>query len=160
MSDVTFITSFRFLHIEDSIDGYVELLPGINISNDSKLFAKHLTNEFVEAAGLIEAMHLKDQSNLVFCDFSKDDIKNMGLDINDQEFPQTFLRILLLWVKDLFKNAWLLKDHAMQCECAYVNVKSGRLAPSWSNNYLAIQPTFSDGKSYTDVSMTIDELNK
>jgi hypothetical protein len=54
MKNVYYITFFRRLAILEPILGYIELLPGVNVTNDKRVKEQLVTTEFADAAGLIE----------------------------------------------------------------------------------------------------------
>src|SRR5260370_20164290 len=114
MYDVHYITSFRNLKITEQITGQIELLPGVNITNDSSVKARFLTPEFAKAAGVIETEHLRAETNMVFGEFESSDMGGMP--------PDSFLLVILLWIDLLLRNAWLVKDHAMECDAAFLRV--------------------------------------
>ena len=37
--------------------------------------------------------------------------------------PERFLLVILAWLDMLLKNAWLVKDHAMECDAAFLRVE-------------------------------------
>jgi hypothetical protein len=149
MRKFVYLTSFRKLVISEPIRGHLELIPGVNITNDIDVKGQYLTTEFAEAAGAIEMNHFDRASNLVFGEFS------------DRQFgespPEGVLRGVLLWINDLFKNAWLLKDHAMGCDAAFLQDDNER-SPAWFSNFLAISPSFADGAVWRETEMSISEL--
>jgi hypothetical protein len=147
-SDIFYITSFRALKVSEQINGHVALLPGVNITNDPSLKRRFLTPEFVTVAGTIEASHLEQADNLVFGEI--DPLQLQGC-------PEGFLLGILLWISDLFKNAWLLKDHAMECDAVFLHapVPEGR---GWFTNFLAVHPTFANGQRCVAVELSINDL--
>jgi hypothetical protein len=150
MKDIHYVTSFRNLRISEQITGQVELLPDVNITNDSSVKARFLTPEFANAAGVIETEHLRAEGNIVFGEFETSDIKEMA--------PDSFLLVILLWIDLLFRNAWLVKDHAMECDAAFLRVETPT-GISWTRNYLAMRPSFADGRIGCELAMSIGELN-
>jgi hypothetical protein len=149
MGAVTFITSFRKLAIDEPITGYIELVPGINISNDPSVKELLLTSELVEAVGIVEAEFLSSQTNIVFGDYDTEDLKGRP--------PGLWLQLILLWVGALLKNAWLMKDHAMECDAAFLRCDNeGEV--SWSKNHLAMRPTFSTGEANASVHLSKNDL--
>ena len=153
MKPVSYITSFRKLIITEPISGSVELIPGVNITNNSEVRAQLLTSECRAAIGLIEFDHFEQEPNFVFGEFDVDDMRGLP--------PDGFLIAVLAWIDTLLKNAWLIKDHAMQCDAAFLRVETAD-GVSWTRNYLAVAPSLSDGYAYADrgIRMSIDELKK
>jgi hypothetical protein len=94
---------------------------------------------------------LDGESNLVFGEFDVDDMKGLP--------PEHILLVILVWLDMLLKNAWLVKDHAMECDAAFLRVEVTE-GISWTKNFLAIRPSFSDGNTDRNIEMSIDELKK
>lgn len=153
MLPVTYITSFRKLIISEPISGSVELIPGVNITNDPEVKTQWLTSECRAAIGQIESAHLERESNLVFGEFDSRDMGGLP--------PDGFLITVLTWIDMLMKNAWFIKDHAMQCDAAFLRAEIVD-GVSWTKNYLAAPSSFSDGYAYIDkdIEMSIDELKR
>ena len=149
MEPVSYVTCFRKLKISEPLIGHIELIPGVNISNDPEVIARLLTPEFKRAVGVIEADHLRTEANVVFGEFELAHLRNLP--------PDRFLLVILIWIDMLLKNAWLIKDHAIECDAAFLRVDMpGGI--SWTKNYLAVRPSLSGGYTDTEVSMTASEL--
>jgi hypothetical protein len=114
---------------------------------------KWLTPECRAAIGEIEAANLETESNLVFGEFEVDELDGVP--------PDGLLIVVLSWIDTLLKNAWFIKDHAMQCDAAFLRAETVD-GVSWTKNYLAAASSFSDGYSYKvkEVQMSIDELTR
>lgn len=151
MKPVSYFTSFRKLVITEAISGHVELIPGINITNDPEVKERLLTAQCRLAVGAIETTHLETESNLVFGEFDQEDMRSLPED--------GFLMVILLWIDMLLKNAWLLKDHAMECDAAFLRVERPD-GVSWTKNFLAIRPTFSDGYTDKSIEMNVEDLKR
>jgi hypothetical protein len=147
---VSYVTCFRKLILTEPINGSIELIPGVNISNDPDVKAQWLTPQFSIAAGAIEATHLTAESNLVFGEFDAEDMRLP---------PEGFLLVILAWLDMLLKNAWLLKDHAMECDAAFLRVEMDS-GVSWTKNFLAIRPSFSDGYTDKNIGMSAKDLQE
>jgi len=147
-ADGVYITSFRWLNIAAAIQGHFELIPGVRITNDPAVKAQLLTAEFAKYAGFIELSHLQNASNVVFGQFSEADMHGLT--------PDRFLLVILIWIEGLFESAWLVKDHAMHCEGAYLKArKEGKRG--WSSNFLMAGTTLADGQ-VTETNISLDEL--
>jgi hypothetical protein len=153
LKPVTYITSFRGLTITQQIAGSLELIPGVNITNNPEIKAKWLTPECRAFIGEIEAVSLEAESNLIFGEFDIEDLRGLP--------PDGFLIVVLSWIDTLLKNAWFIKDHAMQCDAAFLRAETTD-GVSWTKNYLAMKPSFSGGYSYAkeDILMSVDELKR
>jgi hypothetical protein len=147
--DVYYVTTFRHLKISDEIEGHIELLPGVNITNDPTVKQRFLTQEFANVAGTMEASHLEHADHLVFGEFDPAYLQGKP--------PEAFLIAIVMWISDLFKNAWLLKDHAMECDAVFLRatVPEGH---GWFTNFLAVHPTFADGQRWIELEMSPSEL--
>jgi len=150
MKAVHYVTCFRNLRISEPIRGYLQLLPNVNIANDPSIKAQFLTPAFARAAGVIEAEHLRVESNIVCGEFETSDMEGMP--------PDSFLLVILLWIDLLLRNAWLVKDHGMECDAAFLRVDTP-LGTSWTRNFLAMRPSFADGRVGSALEMSISELN-
>jgi hypothetical protein len=149
MTDVYYVTSFRKLAISPSICGHFELLPGVNITNDRTVISRLLTPDLKVAAGVVEMEHLESSPNIVFGEFHVDDMR--GLE------PGKFLLAILIWIDTLFKNAWLVRDHAMECDAAFLRV--ARSSESvWCSNFLASRSSLSSGDFDAVIDMSLEEL--
>lgn len=151
MKPVSYVTCFRKLKLTEPIAGHIELIPGVNITNDPAVRAHWLTPQFALAAGAIEATHLDTESHLVFGEFDTEDLRDGP--------PEVRLLVILAWIDMLLKNAWLIKDHAMECDAAFLRVELDA-GVSWTRNFLAIRPSFSDGYTDKDVEMSIADLKE
>jgi hypothetical protein len=150
MKAVHYVTCFRNLSISEHIAGHLQLLPNVNIANDPEVKPRFLTPEFTRAAGAIEAEHLRAEKNIVFGEFEISDMKGMP--------PASFLLVILLWIDLLLRNAWLVKDHAMECDAAFLRVDTPS-GTSWTRNFLALRPSFADGRVGSPLEMSISEMN-
>jgi len=151
MKPVTYITCFRKLSLTEPIPGHIELIPGVNITNDPDVRTQWLTSQCRAAIGAIEAAHLEGESNLVFGEFDADRMRGLP--------PEGFLLVILAWLDILLKNAWLIKDHAMECDAVFLRVEMTE-GVSWTKNFLAMRPSFSDGHIQRNIEMSVDELAK
>lgn len=148
--EVVYVTSFRQLELSEPIRGGVRLLPCINITNDSAIKERVLTNEFSRFAGTIELAHLRAAPNLVFGELRESAMGGLP--------PDRFLLMILLWISGLFDNAWLLKDHAMRCEGAHLTHRPGSGPVAWTSNFLHTRPSLADGTVDHTITMSVDEL--
>jgi Apea-like HEPN len=151
MKKVSYVTCFRKLKLTQQITGSLELLPGVNISNDPIEKARFLTPECARAVGAIEMTHLGEESNLIVGEFDLEDMKGMP--------PEPFLVVILAWLDMLLRNAWLIKDHAIECDAAFLRVEipSGI---SWTKNFLAVRPSLANGYTQNHIEMNNSELKK
>lgn len=149
MKKILFITSFRNINLTQSLEEPFELIPGIKITNNSKIKKKLLTPALFGIIGRIEFDHLNRQQEIVFCEF--DDIDLHG------HSTARFLLILLLWVKNLFRTAWIIKDNCLECDAAYLLKDRSHKDREYSNNFLAQRTLLANGEA-REVFFTVDEL--
>lgn len=104
------------LELTDLDQEYFELMPGIRITNSEKVKQKLLNDQFIKVLGVINTNHLRECKCLFVYQFTEEDIEdhfkglpNLGI-----------LTILLLWIDDLLKNSWLLKDNCINGDTAYL----------------------------------------
>ena len=146
-----FISAFRYLSITSPLKDHFTLLPGVNISNMNSKKQELIDDQIIRMIGIIELNHLMSSPNIVFYDFSKKDLRG-----NEVE---KFLLILLIWIKSLFKSAWVLFDHNMDCESAFLfHFIDGQLVKCTSN-FLAQRSTRADC-SINEISIEIDSLRE
>jgi hypothetical protein len=140
-------------NLQGQMSGHVELLPGVNITNDPRVRKKWLTPEFSTVAGAIEASHLQSESNLVFGEFDTDDIKDLP--------PNGILLVILSWINGLLESAWFIKEHVMTCDAAFLRAETPS-GVSWSSNFLAVRPSFANGYSAKEkvIEMSIEGLKE
>jgi hypothetical protein len=153
MKAISYVTCLRKLKLMDQISGHVELLPGVNITNDPVVKRKWLTREFATVAGVIEESHLQSESNLVFGEFDADDFKDLP--------PDGILLVILSWIDALLESAWIITEHVMTCDAAFLRSETASEV-SWSSNFLAPRPSFSVGYSIMekDIRMTVQNLKE
>ncbi|WP_052672218.1 HEPN domain-containing protein [Aliterella atlantica] len=152
MNQALLITSFRHLKITEQIDEYIEIITGINITNNKSIFKKLLTPKLAQAIGFLEFDYLLNAPNIVFGEYDNDTLKDM------EDHPEVLLLAIIWWIEALFRNAWLIKDHAMECDAAFLQVNYNESHSQLFSNYLAARPAFSDGTYSEEILMSIDEL--
>jgi len=149
MRKLYYVTTFRKLNLSQQISGHLMLIPGVNITNDSEIKRKFLTPAFADAAGEIEMAYFKRASNLVFGEFDDRHVRGRP--------AEAVLLGVLLWIDGLFKNAWLHKDHAMECDAAYLRADDEQQS-MWFSNFLASRPSFANGDRWGEIEMTVADL--
>jgi hypothetical protein len=132
MRKLYYLTSFRKKKLSEQISGHMMLIPDVNMTNDAEIKRRYLTPEFAAAAGGIDMACFERASNLVFGEFDERHVAERP--------PDAVLLGVLLWINDLFKNAWLYKDHAMECDAAYLRIDDEQMS-AWFSNFLAIKPS-------------------
>ncbi len=152
MKKTIFLTSIRNLEISEPLTDYFTLIPGINITNSLDEKIKLITEDIQYMMGGIEFEHLMNSPNLIFCEFTEEDIKDGEL--------EPFLLSLLIWIKWLFRSAWVLFDHSFQCEAAYLfSYNENGSLEKCTSNFLAEKNTLSNCSIET-ISLDLDALKK
>ena len=129
MKKILFLSSFRNLSISSSLDEPFTLLPGINISNCNSLKFEVIDEQIAEKIGRIELDYFIKSPNFVLCELSEEDLRGSDL--------EEFLLVLLIWIKGLFRSAWVLFDHNMDCDAAYLFLYDEDTVLKCSSNFLA-----------------------
>jgi hypothetical protein len=145
-----FITSLENIEIETSSRKSIELIPGIILIFDLNDISNEIKYDLHNIVGVCEYEKLYESKAILYYEFEDEDIlqhfhnaSNMGV-----------LNVLLLWIDDLLKNSWILKDNAINCNTAYLIEKT-------KDNYVQI----SDLKlryvhSFADVTIKSIKLNE
>lgn len=150
MQKFKFISTLRYLSVTDKIDGSFQLLPGIDLVNDKKRISEILDDEFRMIAGFIESHHFDDANHIVFCEF---DERIFGHKCGSNQALTTWIA----WLDMLISDAWLVKDHAIVCEIAYMKMEDGKHS-EWSNNNIQKSSSLSSGAKQQDVTFNLNEL--
>ena len=137
MAHAYYITSFRNLTLTEAIPDFIEFMPGMRITTDEKVRRRLLTEDFTLAAGAIESDYLWSAPNLVFGEFEFDEMNGLP--------PDRFLLCVIIWIDGLFRNGWLMRDHCMECDAAFLTAKPRKHRSTWTRNYLSGRPTRADG---------------
>ncbi|ROS05721.1 hypothetical protein EDC56_1271 [Sinobacterium caligoides] len=124
-------------------------MPLVNITNDPEIIKDILNQEFITTAGTIESSHFKDANHIIYSECDDTFFQGLG--------SQKALAVWLHWLGMLIKDAWLIKDHAIECDIAYCNMKSG-IVSEWSNNSIRLSSSFSSGVKFKEVTFSLSEL--
>lgn len=108
-----FFTTLKFITLEN-IDSEIELEPGIKLTHIDKVRDLLLTDDVISTIGIIEVDHLINSSAILYYQYD-----------DNEEFLQDLpllkgLELILLWIDDLLKNLWLVKDNAVVIDTAYL----------------------------------------
>lgn len=109
-----FFTTFRNLELKEFDNEYLELIPGIRISNRDKIKEKILTEKIRKAIGIIETGYILNSETFVYYEYKDND------DFIKQFSNLEALNIILIWIDDILKNSWIFKDNCIVCETAYL----------------------------------------
>lgn len=152
MNEVKFFTTFRFLEISQPIFTPLQLMPGIFISNQFKLKKQFLDENSEYVMGKIEMDHYQQSPNIIFGTFDKEYMAENNLD------TEKFLYVIIAWLNLLLRDLWLIKDHCIECDSAYLIVPKNKREAECSKNYLTILPSLADGSKNKKIKLTYDEL--
>ena len=147
----TTITSFRNLAINEELENPFSLMPGIDITNSEADKIRLINDDVISMIGIIETDHIFKSSNLVFCEFDEDDIRGGKL--------EPFLLAVLLWIKGLFRSAWVLQDHCFECDAAYLFSYEDNQLIECTSNFLAQRTTLADC-STRETTLDMEALKK
>lgn len=150
MKNGIFIASIDNLTLDQDVPEYFELLPGIRVSNSQKIRRRLLTGELYIAIGSMEFEHLQRTPAFIYFEYPPVTME-VKLD------PTNYLVVKLIWLDWLFQTAWIIKDHAMRCEAAFLKTDTRPGSPRYDRNFLAYRPLDS---RQTDASVvfTHDDL--
>jgi len=115
----------------------IEILPGINITNNKSIKEKLLNKVIIQAIGFVETTHILESKNFLYYEYDLEDYQKAN---NEQ-----FLFIILIWLDDLLKNSWLIKDNCMDCDYAFLGKNIHLLSGEFSSNLIASRSTLASG---------------
>lgn len=149
---ITLISKFDHVDFIEDITAPYELMPTIDIITNKKQIKKILNQEFRSMVGTIEYNDFQNSDHILFFHCS----------IEDNQFSRNsseeILFLWLVWIEVLIRDAWLIKDHAIECNIAYCRYSDGKNT-QWSNNQLKNIGTMSTGFSRISTTFNIKELN-
>ncbi|CAH6960379.1 HEPN_Apea domain-containing protein [Vibrio chagasii] len=151
MQTYKFISTLRYLSISESIDGWFELMPGVNITNSKTEIEKIVDGEFKKSAGLIEYEHFLEAENILYFEVSEEDF---GKDLNGEQA----LFIWLSWVKMLINDLWFIRDNSVLCEAAFCKM-TNQSSTTWTRNSLTSSAYNSSGMSCETISLNKADLS-
>lgn len=111
-----FFTTLLHIELTDFDEDYLEIMPGINLTNDFNKIKKLFNEDIRLLIGGIEYQHISKSKSILYFEYSNDDIKQHFSDINNLQF----LNLILLWTDDFLKSTWLIKDNCISCDTAYL----------------------------------------
>lgn len=152
MKKYKFISTLRYLSISEPIEQWVNLLPGIDVTNNKKLISSVVDSEFMEVAGVIEYEHFINADNIIYCEIDETIFKR-------GENSHEALYVWLVWLEMLLNDLWFLKDNAVICEAAFCKL-TDESHSSWTRNNLTNPAYFSSGISSQNIDITIEELKR
>lgn len=122
-----FLTTFRNLKLTGLDSDFLELIPGIRITNSPEIRKKVITDMVELAIGYIETEHMHSRGAFVYFEYEDNEPAFKGAPQIKQ------LEVILLWIDDILKNSWLYKDNCIMCDTAYLiddNILTGKASSS------------------------------
>ena len=136
MEKFILISSFRHLSIAETLPKPFTLLPGIGISDSPATKRQLLSEDIAKMIGKIELGYLRDAPNIVFAEFTRSHLKDLE--------PEQFLHTWLIRTKNLLRTAWILQDHNIDCDAAFIFHFVDDTLLSSSSNFLSQRSTRAD----------------
>lgn len=109
-----FFATIKNLHLADFTDESFEFMPTINISKSTKLKNSILTAKNKEIIGVIETFFFENNNCFFHLEFENDD--EAFQDLSSIEI----LEMLLIWIDEILKNSWLIKDNCIIIDTAFL----------------------------------------
>ncbi|MDO6501167.1 HEPN domain-containing protein [Photobacterium sanguinicancri] len=150
MKKFKFISTLRYLKISSSLNGWLELMPGIDITNDKAEIKKVITDEFKTIAGVIEYDHFLNAENILYCELNES-FFGKSLDSGQALF------IWLHWLQMLLNDLWFIKDNAVVCEAAFCKLDNGSDS-AWTRNNITNAAYTSQGATFVTIELSSQEL--
>jgi hypothetical protein len=109
-----FFTSLNFIELVNFDVEYLEIIPGINISNNIEIKKQLLSKQNRSLIGALESYFFENSKAFLFFNF-----ENTEEIFKDERNLESLERILL-WIDDIFKNLWLIKDNNVITDTSFL----------------------------------------
>lgn len=109
-----FFTALKFIELENFDVEYLEIIPGVYISNNHEIKKQILSEQNIKVIGALEAHFFENSNAFLFFDYEKSEEVFKG------EKNLESLERILLWIDDIFKNLWLIKDNNVITDTAFL----------------------------------------
>lgn len=152
---IHFFTPLKNIKLENFDVEYLELIPGVNISNNKNIKEKLLSDLNINLIGILEADYFKSSEAFLFYDYENEDEIEIFQGLTNLQR----LHMILLWIDDLFKNLWLIKDNNVLTDTAFLIPNSKDPTSEAASMRLQYQLTSSNGR-FEDVIFSKEELSK
>jgi len=150
-----FFTTLLHVDLFDFNGEYLEIMPGIKITDDSSKLDNFINSDIKHLLGGIEYQHLLNSKAVLFYEYEDEDI--------EKHFPEytnlDLLGLFLLWINDFLKNSWILKDNAIVCDNAYLVDGTEKENAECSSQRLNYIHSLSEGGIST-TKFSINEIKK
>lgn len=150
MDETLFITALFNLEIVDDYDVDVEVMPGINITNDKRTVNNCISDRFAISIGGLEVETLQNANAVIY-----------GVVPTASYPPQMnqwqILYSNLIFVELFLRATWLVKDNSINYELGFLETPFNKDNSIVSSNFLASLHTLASGKTEA-CKFTVQEL--
>ena len=147
-----FFAALKFISLKDfKDDETIELVPGLIITQSQKIKRTILTEKNRAIIGVIESSFIQQNNVLLYYKYQDND--ELFKDLPNLKI----LENILMWIDDILKNSWLIKDNSIVCDTAFmIHQKNGKTEAST----LRLQYLFTKASGAIDnVEFTKEEIN-
>ncbi|MDR6373037.1 hypothetical protein J2795_004225 [Chryseobacterium bernardetii] len=137
---IQFFTPLKNIELENFNIDFYEIIPGVNISNNQIIKKKFLSDRNKIMIGMIESQFIESCEVFLFFDYEND------AEIFAGETNLQSLEHILLWVDDILKNLWLVKDNNVLCDTAFLI--HDQITPLAEAASLRLQYQLTDSKGF------------
>ena len=133
-----FFTRLRYIELKNFDRDYIDILPGLRITNKKKIKEQILTEQNRQMIGFIETHNILNSETILYYEY--DDDEKIWEDTSHLEI----LEIILQWIDSLLKNSWLHKDNSIVSDTAFL-IDSNSLSAQASSLKLEYKHTLATG---------------
>ena len=148
-----FFAALKNLALTDFDCEFLELLPGVKITNKTDVKDRILTELVRDAIGIIESNTIHNSDAFVYYEYEGTE-KFLKGHTNLES-----LNFILLWIDDFLKNSWLHKDNCITCDIGYLIDFSKKEVTEASSLRLQYMLTMADG-DICDVTLSKKDLTE
>ena len=147
-----FFTRLRYIKLKNIKKDYIEILPGLRITDKKKIKEQILTEQTRKIIGFIETNNILTSETILYYEYS--DNEKIWQGINHLEILENILH----WIDSLLKNSWLHKDNCIVSDTAFL-IDSASPTAQASSLRLEYKHTLATGELDT-IYYCEDDLNK
>lgn len=111
-----FFTALKYIKLIDLKSDYLEIMPGIRITNSDKIKRELITEEVFDVIGRLNAIYFSEAETYIYFTFEDDDYDTLFSNLD--HFSS--LEMLMVWIDDFLKNMWIFKDNCVMCDQAFL----------------------------------------
>jgi hypothetical protein len=138
MDETLFITALFNLEIEDEYDVDIEVMPGVNITNDSHIVKNCITNSLATGIGQLEVETLLNAKAVIYGVVPTASYSHLN--------QQQLLYANLIFVESFLQTTWLIKDNSINYELGFLETPYNKRNSTISSNFLASLHTMASGE--------------